>query len=129
MEETRRRSDEEVDDLRQEIENFQKEKERVRLIVGQIGGMPTISVKIFNFIFFVFIIACFVVSLMSKGTLSLLMIDLGIAALAVKLIILMHYQSRVNHFQLWILSSIEWRLNELIKETKKIKENNSPATG
>jgi hypothetical protein len=34
----------------------------------------------------------------------------------------MHSQARVNHFQLWILSSLEWRLNEVVKEIDKVKE-------
>lgn len=54
--------------------------------------------------------------------LQLAMVELAIAAVSVKLIFLIHKQSRVNHFQLWILSSIEWQLNEIMKITKGSKE-------
>jgi hypothetical protein len=32
---------------------------------------------------------------------------------------------RINHFQFWILSSIEWRINETIKHMKEIKQRPS----
>jgi len=115
-----RTSEEELSDLRREIEHFQKEKERVRSIVGQIGGMPQFSVKIMNVIFFIVILICFVVSILTQGHISILMIDIGLIALAVKLIILMHYISRVNHFQLWIMTSMEWRINEMNKHVKSV---------
>ena len=44
------------------------------------------------------------------------MVDLALAALSIKILFLIHNQARVNHFQLWILTSIEWRLNEIAKK-------------
>jgi len=118
MTDAQRQRNEELDDLKKEIDNFQQEKERVRAIVGQIGGMPTFKHKFWNILFFALIIVCFAVSALTEGKFSILMIDIGLAALSVKLLVLMHYMSKVNHFQLWVLSSIEWRINELRKSTK-----------
>jgi hypothetical protein len=115
MERIKGHTEEEMEELRKEIENFKKEKERVRSIVGQIGGMPTFNTKIFNIIFSFFVLICLVVSLTSKGILSLAMVELAIATVSFKLIYLIHSQNRAYHFQLWILSSVEWRLNEIIK--------------
>ena len=111
---------EEVEDLREQLKNFKKEKERVRAIVGQAGGVPTMDTKLFNIIFFVLVIASLVVSIIAKGTLRLAMSELAIAAISFKLIFLMHSQSRVNHFQLWILTSLEWRLNEMMCEIREM---------
>ncbi len=119
MEERTDRASQEMDDLKQEIKRFMKEKERVRAIVGEIGGVPTTHAKVFNTIFIVLIIVILAISLVSGGTLRLAMVELAVAALSVKLIYLIHNQARVNHFQLWILSSLEWRLNELYKEIKE----------
>ena len=114
--------EEELDDLRNEMESFQKEKERIRAIVGKIGGVPTFNTRLFNIIFLILVVVILVLSLVSAGTLRLAMLELAIAALTAKIIYLMHNQSRVNHFQLWVLTSLEWRLNELLKEVKKQKE-------
>lgn len=103
----------EINELRTQIENFKKEKERVRSIIGQIGGMPTSQSRVFNIIFIVLVICCLIASLLSEGTVRLAIVEVAVALLSLKIIFLMHNQARVNHFQLWILTSIEWRLNEL----------------
>ena len=107
MDNNKKRTEEELADLKEEIESFKKEKERVKTIVGQIGGMPSFDTKALNIIFIVLILACIVGSLMTGGIVRLVMIELAIVALSIKLIYLMNKQARVNHFQLWILSSIE----------------------
>ena len=106
--------EEEMEDLRRELEHFQQEKERVRAIVGKIGGVPTFNIKLFNIVFIAIMIITLLVSLFS-GTLRLLMIELATVALALKILYMMHCQSKVNHFQLWMQSSIEWRINEIMK--------------
>jgi hypothetical protein len=111
---------EEIDELKEEVEHFKKEKERVRSIVGGIGGMPTANVKIFNIVLTAVVAVSLIISLMiTDERIRLGMIELAIVAVSVKLIYLIHNQSRVNHFQLWILSSIEWRLDEITRILKK----------
>ena len=36
----------EINDLKQELEHFEQEKERVRAIIDQIGGMPKFRTKL-----------------------------------------------------------------------------------
>ena len=115
--------EEEIEDLHQEIEHFRQEKERVRQMVGHVGGMPTFNTKAFNIVFIVLLVVCFGVSLAIRNELvRLAMIELAVALVSVKLIFLVHSQAKVNHLQLWILSSLEWRLNELTKITKQQRE-------
>jgi hypothetical protein len=119
--ESRRRIvEEELEDLRQEIEHFRDEKERVRQMVGAVGGVPTFNTKIYNLIFIISLVACFAVSLMFFGNelVRLAMIELAIALVSLKLILLIASEAKVNHLQLWILSSLEWRLNEIMKQIK-----------
>ena len=60
--------EDEIDDLKMELEHFQKEKERVRQIVGKIGGVPKFSTKIINTLF---IIAVAVpIAMYAKGELA-----------------------------------------------------------
>ena len=113
----------EIDDLKQELENFQKEKERVREIIGKIGGVPTFNTKFLNVVFIVVIGVSLVVSLIAGEKWRLLSIEIATVALSVKIIYLIHCQMRVNHFKFWILSSIEWRLNEMMKIIKKLDKS------
>lgn len=106
----------ELEDIKRELEQFQAEKERVRQMIGQIGGVPKFHNKFFNWILIVATAACMIISLVVHNlSVRLLMIELASAAVSAKIIYLMHCQMRVNHFQVWVMSSIEWRLNELTK--------------
>ncbi len=122
-----RQIEEEIEDLRQEMEKFKREKERVRAIVGRIGGMPTFNTKIINIALVVFILTCLVVSLVTGDTLRFVMLELALAALSLKIIYLVHHQGRISHFQLWILSSLEWRLDEVLRELRELSK--SPPIG
>ncbi len=113
--------EDELNELRQEIEDFKKEKERVRAIVGRIGGAPTFNTRLFNIVFATLVAISLVISLMSRGTLRLAMLEIATALISIKLIYIMHNQARVNHFELWILSSLEWRINEIQKTLRKLE--------
>ena len=119
------RIEEELEDLKQDLENFQQEKERIRAIVGQIGGIPTFNTKFYNIIFIAIIIIPLVISMMSSEKVQLLMIELAAAAVSVKILYMIHCQNRVNHFQLWMMSSLEWRINEMMKLLRTVKKEKS----
>jgi ABC-type multidrug transport system fused ATPase/permease subunit len=112
----------EISDLKMELEHFEKEKERVRAIVGKIGGVPRFGTKLINFLFIVVIIVAGAISIFSGEKLRLLMVELTTIMLSVKIIYMIHYQMRVNHFKFWILSAIEWRINEMMVRIKKIEK-------
>ena len=111
--------EEEISDLKEEIEHFKREKERVRGIVGSIGGMPTFNTKLFNTIFLITVVVLLIISFMVEGKRHLIMSDLAIFAISLKIMLLMHNEARVNHFELWVLTSLEWKLNEISKQLKK----------
>ena len=121
MEEHDKSVEVELNELRQEIEDFKREKERVRAIVGRIGGAPTFNTRLFNIVFATLVALSLVISLLSRGTLRLAMLEIATALISVKLIYIMHNQARVNHFELWILSSLEWRINEIQKTLRKLE--------
>ena len=110
----------EIDDLRHELEHFQQEKDRVRKILGKIGGMPAFNVKILNTTFIILIAIFLVVSVIAGEKIRLLMIEFTTVALSVKILLLMHRQMKMNHFEFWILSSLEWRINEMSRQIKQL---------
>lgn len=119
---TERNLKDELSDLKKELEHFQNEKERVRAIIGKIGGVPKFRSRLINAIFIAVIAASVVVSILSGRELRLLTIEFALVALSLKIIYLIHCQMRINHFEFWILSSLEWRLNEIMKRIKKIEK-------
>ena len=122
MEEKDKHLEDELNDLKQELEHFQQEKERVRAIIGKIGGVPKFQTKLINTVFILVIVFSVAVSIFSGESLRLLMIELATVTLSLKIIYLIHCQMRINHFKFWILSSIEWRLTEMRKQLKELKD-------
>ena len=114
--------EDEISDLKHELEQFQQEKERVRAIIGKIGGVPRFRTKLINVTFIAVIAVSVVVSVLSGEKLRLLMIELATVTLSLKIIYLIHCQMRINHFKFWILSSIEWRINEMMTQIKQLKK-------
>jgi len=125
MEQKHENLEDEISDLKQELESFQKEKERVRAIIGKIGGVPKFQTKLINIIFVSIIIVSVVISIIGGESLRLLMIELATVTLSAKIIYMIHLQMRINHFQFWVLSSIEWRINEAIKHMRQLKQVSS----
>ena len=121
MEEKHENLENELNDLKRELDLFQQEKERVRAIIGKIGGVPKFRTKLINVLFVFVIVASLVISVIGGDKWRLLMIEVATVALSLKIIYLIHCQMKVNHFKFWILSSIEWRINELISIVKKQK--------
>ncbi len=115
--------EDEIADLKQELERFQQEKDRVRAIIGKIGGVPKFHSKLINIIFIIVIVVSVVVSIVSGEKWRLLMIEFATVALSAKILYMIHCQMRVNHFKFWILSSIEWQLIELRKQMKHAKQD------
>ncbi len=120
MNDNARNHDDEIHDLKEELEKFKVEKERVRAIVGKIGGIPAVQTKIINIIFTISIAAFLFVSVVAGEKYRPLMLELTIVALSAKIVFLIHLQSKVNHFQLWVMSAIEWRMNEMMKIVKSL---------
>ena len=111
-----------ISDLKDMLEKFEKEKERVRSIIGKIGGVPSFNTKLINVVFVVIIVVAGAISIFSGDGMRLLMIELTTVMLSVKIIYMIHVQMRVNHFKFWILSAIEWRISEMMNEIKQIKK-------
>jgi len=112
----------ELKDLKEELEHFQQEKERVRAIIGKIGGVPKFRTKLINALFITVIAISVLLSIIGGEKWRVLMIELATITLSAKIIYLIHCQMRINHFEFWILSSLEWRLTELMRQIRQLKK-------
>lgn len=116
--------------LEQEVENYKKEQEKVKKLVGSIGASHnTKSHKLFNAIFLIIVLISFI----SGGILHLipitLSVEIGVLLVSLKIAWMIHEQQKVNHFQFWILNSIELRLNSLQTNFTKLQKEVSIKKG
>ncbi|MFO7890633.1 MAG: hypothetical protein R6V04_09870 [bacterium] len=104
----------------EELQDFINEKERIRKIIGQIGGKPTLVGKIINITMLFFILATLMAAPFLPKDLELPAVEIGLVLLSIKIFIFLRNEAKVMHFQFWMLSSLEWRMNDIAKRLRKI---------
>ena len=114
--------------LKEELEQFKAEKEKIRKLVGQIGGKQSdLHDRIINTSFIIIIVLLFSADILRHffeiniPFPTIFSLELGILLVSIKIIWMIHRQTKVEHFQFWILQSIEFRLNDLSKKIKNIE--------
>jgi len=115
--------------LQEELEQFRQEKEKIRALVGQIGGIASSKRdRVLNVVFLVAITFLLLADIfrhllgVDMPLPPLFSIELGVLLVSVKIIWMIHKQARVEHFQFWILNSIEFRLNEITKSVRRLED-------
>lgn len=115
--------------LLEELEQYRTEKEKIRKIIGSIGGR--LSGKKEKFFNWGIIIAMVVLFLMDVGKHvfhlkiplpSIFSLEIAILLVSIKIISMMHMLSKIAHFQFWILNAIEFRLNTVHTTVRKLEK-------
>jgi hypothetical protein len=119
--------------LREELEHYRSEKERVRQIVGQIGGQPSLRrTRWFNAAVLVLVVLLFLADL-SRELFGLfagiippfVLLEIAIFLLSLKIVWMIHLQMKLHHFQFWILNSLDYQVNDLSRRLRTLER--SPA--
>lgn len=115
--------------LKEELEQFKREKEKIRRLMGQIGGRnEAVRDRWINTIFIAVLLLLFLGDLLRhvlgihlpiSSTFSL---EVGVMLVSLKIVWMMHKATKVEHFQFWILNSIEFRLNDVAKQLRKLEK-------
>ena len=109
--------------LQEEIEEYNKERDRIKFVIGKIGGKRYSKFDtILNIVFLVIIAVLFVLEVTLHLVPAFLSLEIGILLVSIKIIIMIHSQQKTNHFQFWVLNSIEYRMNEMYKRIKIIEK-------
>jgi len=123
-------TDQEMEQLKEELRHFEAEKEKIRQLVGQIGGASDVKrEKVVTGLFVVVLMLLFVLDVcrhfigMNLPFPPLFSLEIGVMLVSVKIIWMVHNQTRVEHFQFWILNSIEFRVNDIAKAVRRIQEH------
>ncbi len=115
--------------LKAELDQFKREKEKIRQLMGQIGGKH--AAKQDRNMNIGFIVA---IGLIATNDLlhhvfgihtpipSLLSLEIAVLLVSIKIIWMMHKATKVEHFQFWILNSIEFRLNDVAKQLRHLEK-------
>jgi len=124
----------ELDTLRDELDHYRKEKERIRDVIGQIGGHANKARdRLINAVFLVLVVGFFGFDVLRHamdwhipGLPPSLLLEIAVLLVSVKIIWMIHRQAKVDHFQFWILNSIEFQMN-MISRRLTAMERSLPA--
>lgn len=115
--------------LLEELEQFRKEKERIRMLVGQIGGKHSQKHdQYMNVGFITAMVILFLLDILrhvfhiNVPLPQMFSIELAVLLVSIKIIWMIHKGTKVEHFQFWVLNSIEFRLNDLSKHLREIEK-------
>jgi len=120
-----------------ELEHYRGEKERIRRILGQIGGAANLKLdRTLNILFLALVVALFALDVVREvlhmdfwGLPHFLSTQLALFLVSMKIVWMIHRQTRVDHFQFWILNSIEFQLNQLSRRLDELRGKPMTATG
>ena len=115
--------------LREELEHYRAEKERIRQIVGQIGGQPSLRrTRLFNAVILTVVVLLFLVDLARElfglfaGTIPpFVLLEVAIFLLSLKIVWMIHLRMKLHHFQFWILNSLDFQVNELSRRMRTLE--------
>ncbi len=116
--------------LQKEINQYQQEKEAVRKIIGQIGGTGSKQKEtVINITFAVLVILFFSFDVMRHALHmqidfipELFSVEIALLLVSMKIIWMIHRQQKVEHYQFWILNTIEYQMNSTATRVRKIEK-------
>ena len=112
------------DEIIKEINEYNKEKNQIKTMLGKVGGTSYSKLDtIINIIFLLLISFFFITELTTHWLPSFISLELGVLLISVKIVWMVHSQQKFNHFQFWILNSIEYRMNQITSKIKKIEKD------
>ncbi len=115
--------------LEEELQHFCEEKEKIRRIIGEIGGTQSAKrEKVITLVFGMAVLVLFLLDFLRHFLWKaipmppLFSLAIGVLLVSLKIMWMMHKQARLEHFQFWILNSIEFRLNDISKKVQQLEK-------
>ncbi len=108
--------------LKEDLNDFLKEKEELREVIGKIGGNNNPQSKLITTLFVGIVLVIFVTGIILKQLSPMTTLLLLLLIISFKIIWMLQQMQKSMHFQFWILNSIEIRINELDKKQKKLEK-------
>lgn len=108
-----------MNQLKEEFDEYLKEKEEVREIIGKIGGTGNSQYKLVSTLFLAIIVVILVAGIILKRISPMTTLLVAILVGVFKIIWMIQQANKSMHFQFWILNSLEIRMNELDKRDRK----------
>lgn len=103
--------------LADDVEGFMRDSKKIRRVLEEVGRTKVGPVgALINALFVVALILLILARFVFGWLDNILSLEIGVLLVSAKIIWMMRVQERYNHFMFWILHSIEFRQNLLLKK-------------
>jgi hypothetical protein len=111
------------EEILHEIEEYNREKDKIRMMLGKLGGKTFSKIDIIvNGVFLTIILTLFVMEITTHFLPSFISLEISVLLVSIKIVWMMHHQYKTNHFQFWILNTIEFKVNAMHSDLRTIKK-------
>jgi hypothetical protein len=118
-----------IEELEAELKIYREERERIKDFIGRIGGKTDAkNDKIINSVFFISIFLLMIFDIVRHALElniplpPLFSVEVAIFLVSIKIVWMIHRQTKVNHFEFWTLNSIEYRINNLSRQLNELQQ-------
>jgi hypothetical protein len=112
------------EEILKEIHEYNKERDEIKNMLGKIGGKTySKSDAIINGLFLSLISLFFILEITTHWLPSFISLEISVLLVSIKIVWMIHSQHKFNHFQFWILNSIEYRMNQITGKIKNIEKD------
>lgn len=109
-------------ELAREMEAFEHDRTMLKKMLAGIGGKAFSRVDtIMNILFLTIVVGLFVLSVTLHVVPFQVSIEVGVLLVSLKIAWMIHFQQKHQHFQFWVLNTIEFRLNEVLNRLSKLE--------
>lgn len=113
--------EEKREEIMRDIEEYNRERSQIREMLGKIGGRSYSKTDmVINILFLTTIIALFVLEITTHFLPAFISLEVSVLLVSIKIVWMIHSQHRFNHFQFWVLNSIEFRVNNIHKSIREM---------
>lgn len=112
-----------AEEFEAEVAEFNREREQIKNMLGRIGGTTDIRKhKILNWSILGATVGLFVLEITTHILPTLISLEVGLLLISLKIIMLIQSMLKQNHFEFWMLNTIEYRINDMNKRIKHIEK-------
>lgn len=112
--------------IENEINSFTTQQKQIRSLIDSIAGNSNRKAeRLINYVFLLTIILLFVIEITTDFLPPLLSLEIGILLVSVKIVWMIHMQSRFQHFTFWVLNTVEQKLNRIEEHVQTLSKNSS----
>jgi hypothetical protein len=109
--------------LKEALQDFYRERDQIRQMLGRIGGASDIRRhRALNWVILLVTIGLFTLEITTHILPVFISLEVGLLLVSLKIILLIQSMLKQNHFEFWMLHTIEYRINDLSERFDEIEK-------